>query len=115
MNNIFKEFNIGKTILRENDKAYNKNKREQVENPHSVMGFIEKDNDIYAILEPPRTNDRILEPCSSIEKYIDFNDIEESNTSCTDETVLKIKENNRLSINIEILTNSNINISIEGE
>lgn len=60
------------TVIKAGDRAYNKNKREQVENPHIVIGFFETTSGTYAILRAPHSEDYFGEPCVELEKYEEF-------------------------------------------
>lgn len=51
------------------DKAYNKNKREQVEDPHKVAAILSEEDKYYIILETPIAEEYIVEPYPNIEKY----------------------------------------------
>lgn len=59
-------------LLKAGDKGYNKNKREQVENPHTIVGFFDTMCGPYAILKTPNSDEYVGEPCSEVEKYEEF-------------------------------------------
>lgn len=72
-------FIVNGKYLNIGDKAYNKNKREQVENPHIVAMFIEDPIDgVFVVLQPPNVQEYITEDASCIEKYPGDKNYEES-------------------------------------
>lgn len=51
------------------DMAYNKNKREQVENPHTIAMIVAIESKNYIVLQAPNTDEFIPEDASEVEKY----------------------------------------------
>lgn len=51
------------------DMAYNKNKREQVENPHTIAMIVAIESKNYIVLQAPNTDEFIPEEAEEVEKY----------------------------------------------
>lgn len=103
--NMIRSYNLGGVTLRSGDKAYNKNKREQVENPHKVIGFVNKNLIWYVILETPSIAEYIIEPCDEVEKYIEDPILESS----------KGPRSKTVSINLGFNDSNDIKISFRDE